>query len=47
LRAEQVRQTRAPSRLKLTISAITVAVALIGSLGAGTIWLLHLLGHLP
>jgi hypothetical protein len=50
-RAEQVRQIKAtPLRievLKLTVSAITAAVVLIGGVGAGTIWLLHLAGISP
>lgn len=48
LRAEQVRQIKAtPARIeimKLTATAITSAVALIGGVAAGTVWLLHSLG---
>ena len=49
-RTEQVRQIKAtPMRievLKLGMAAITSAVALLGGIGGGTIWLLHTLGYL-
>jgi hypothetical protein len=49
-RAEQVRQIKAtPARievLKLALTAITSAVALIGGVAGGTVWLLHAIGYL-
>jgi hypothetical protein len=49
-RAEQVRQIKAtPARievLKLALTAITSAVALLGGIGGGTVFLLHALGYI-